>query len=186
MRTSEDKIVAQLSEILALKCGMHSAVASRLRTASALHDIGKLKIPDSIINKPGTLTAQEFEIMKTHTTHGAAILASIQGDLGIMAQTICEFHHEWYDGSKSYFGKYACDLPPYVPIVSIVDVFTALLAERAYKGAWLPEEATEYIHNQAGKQFNPALVEVFISLVRHDDCVKALYATINEERKERI
>jgi len=96
------------------------------------------------------------------------MLSSIQGGLKEIAQTVCLYHHEWHDSSKSYWGKRSCDLPAYVPIVSICDVFTALVVKRPYKEPWPPERALGYIQKQAGTQFDPALVDVFIPLVRND------------------
>jgi putative two-component system response regulator len=140
-----------------------------------LHDVGKSGVPASILNKPGKLSAREFEIMKEHTRLGAEMLTSLQGDLGIMAQNIAEFHHEWYDGSKSYWGKRARDLPAYVSIVSICDVFTALVAKRPYKEPWPPKDAIAYIQNKAGTQFCPELVRVFTRMIRNDSRVPAIF-----------
>lgn len=177
MNIQEDEFVSQLSVVLAKKWGVYPAVAERLRVAAMIHDIGKQKIPDSIVNKPGKLDNDEFSIMKTHTTQGADILASVQGEIGIMSRMICLYHHEWYNGT-GYWGKFSCDLPAYVQIVSICDVFVALLSERAYKIAWPPNEAIEYISNKAGTQFNPNLVDVFMGLVQYDESVKGLFSNI--------
>ena len=156
-----------LSEIMAQKCSLHPDVARRLRTAAALHDIGKSKIPGEILNKPDALYNEEWEIMKTHTVLGAEILTDIKGELGEMACLIAQYHHEKWDGS-GYWKKYADDLPLYIPIVTIVDMFVALLSERAYKAKWSYENAVEYIQKQAGTYFNPSLVDIFINLVEHD------------------
>jgi len=171
---NENKAVAQLVEIIALKRGLSPATAKKIRTAAALHDIGKQKVPESILNKPGKLTPQEFEIIKTHTTLGAKMLGSFQGELGEMARVTALYHHEWHNGC-GYWGKFADSLPFYVSIIAIADVFTALMCERPYKKAWPPEDVMEYIQNQSGTQFNPALVESFLLLVREDDRVSALF-----------
>ncbi|MCL2078745.1 MAG: HD domain-containing protein [Oscillospiraceae bacterium] len=173
-RFNEDKAVARLAELTALECGTAPAVARQIRTASALHDIGKVKIPQSIINKPGKLTPEEFEIIKTHTTLGAEMLASFQGELGAMAKLIALYHHERCD-CCGYWGKDMNELPQYVAITAIADVFTALVCKRAYKEAWPPDEAIAYILSQAGRQFNPALVDAFIQLVRYDDRAWAIF-----------
>lgn len=174
---NENKAVAKLTEITVLECGVHSTVAKRLRSAAALHDIGKQKIPDSILNKPGKLNAREFEVMKTHTVLGAKVLSSIQGELGFVARTVCQYHHEWYNGS-GYWNKRTDELPTYVPIVSICDVFVALLSKRPYKHAWPPNEALDYIQNQAGTQFSPTLVRVFLSLIRNDSRIPAIFTEV--------
>jgi putative two-component system response regulator len=171
----EEKAVARLAEIVALECGTSPAAARQVRTAASLHDIGKLKIPGSIINKPGKLTAREFEVIKTHTVLGAEMLGSFQGKLGEMARVTAMYHHEWYDGSQSYWGKRAAVLPFYVQIAAICDVFTALLYRRPYKRPWPPEEALAYIQNKAGTQFSPALTDIFLPLARNDDRVWAIF-----------
>ena len=172
--THEDKAVGRLTEIIALQCGVCSSKAKQIRTAATLHDIGKQRIPAEILNKPGKLDAHEFEIIKTHTTLGAEILVSIQGELGVMARECCLYHHEWFDG-KGYWGRRIGDLPYYLQYVAISDVFAALISERPYKHAWPPAEAVQYIQSKAGTQFDPELVEVFLYLVRDDSRVKALF-----------
>lgn len=171
---NEAAAVARLSEIVALECGVHPAVVRQIRVAAALHDIGKQKIPGSILNKPGKLTGREFEIVKTHTILGAEMLAGIQGGLGEMARTIALYHHEWYDGG-GYWGKHTCELPCYVSFAAISDVYVALISNRTYKTAWPEEEACDYIQNQAGTQFSPALVKTFLALVRNDSRVPEIF-----------
>ena len=171
---NEEKAVARLAGIVALKCGASSKEADLLRTAAALHDIGKQKIPKRILNKPGKLTAQEFEVVKTHTTLGAEMLTSIQGKLGEMARVIAMYHHERYDG-QGYWGKFLYELPHYLQFVTIADIFTALVCGRPYKEPWPPHDALAYIRSQSGAQFNPLLVDVFIPLAREDDRMSALF-----------
>lgn len=153
---------------------MNTAAARQVRTAAGLHDIGKLKIPKSILDKPGALTKDEFAIIKAHTVFGAIMLKSIQGEIGDIARSVCLYHHEWHDGSKSYWNKRAADLPRYIPIVSVCDVFAALIAKRPYKEPWPPHEALAYIQKQAGTQFAPELASAFISLIQHDSRVPAI------------
>ncbi len=171
---NENKAVALLAEIVALEYGFYPDVAAQIKTAAILHDVGKQKIPDSILNKPGKLTEREFELIKTHTLLGAEILSTLKGSLGEMARQTALYHHEWWDGN-GYWGKRTDELPCYIPIVSVADVFTALVCERPYKNAWPPEEALDYIQNQTGTQFSPALARVFIPLARNDSRVKALF-----------
>ena len=170
----EDKLVAKLAEIIALECGIIPAKAKQIGIAAMLHDIGKQKISPKLLNKPGKLTAEEFEQMKSHTTIGAEMLNSIQGELGVMVRTIAEFHHEKRDGS-GYWGKRLCELPPYVEIVALADIFTALACVRPYKKSWPPEEVLAYIENLSDTHFSPALVEMFISLVLNDSRVAAVF-----------
>jgi putative two-component system response regulator len=171
---NENKVVARLSEVVSLAMGYSPAQAKRIKTAAALHDVGKLAVPKSIVDKPGKLTAQEFEIMKTHTKTGAAMLSSMQGELGKLTREVCEFHHEKWDGS-GYWGISARELPGYVGIVSICDVYAALIHERVYKPAWSAEAALDYIKSKAGTQFSPELVRVFIPLIRNESRVPAIF-----------
>lgn len=171
---NEERAAARLAELLALEYGIRSSAASQIRAAAALHDVGKMKIPASILNKPGKLDAREFEVMKTHTKIGAEILSSITGELGVMARAVCLYHHERYDGG-GYWGKRYDELPNYVHFTAMSDVFTALISSRPYKQPWPPTEALDYIQSQSGKQFSPALVSVFIPLVRSDSRVRALF-----------
>lgn len=174
---NEETAVAIVAEVLALECGVHSALAKQIYISAALHDVGKCKIDSAILYKPGKLTEKEFEIMKTHTTHGAELLSCIKGNLGDMARNISKFHHEKYDGT-GYWNKYTCELPLYVSIISVADVFVALLSTRCYKPAWSFEQTIEYINQQSGKHFNPRLAEVFIHLARHDGRMKAVCTSL--------
>jgi putative two-component system response regulator len=174
---SEEKAVGRLAGILALECGETEKEAGMIKAAAAMHDTGKQKIDAAILNKPGKLTAREFEIMKTHTVLGAEMLKSVQGELGEMARQIALWHHERWD-KTGYWGKDPRTLPRYLRYVSLADVFTALLSVRAYKHAWPPEEALAYIGTQSGAIFDPLAVEAFIPLVRNDPRVRALYGEV--------
>jgi len=173
----EEKAVAQLAGLIALEHGESLEAARQTRAAAALHDIGKIKIPKSILEKPGRLTEQEFRIVKTHTTIGAEMLASFQGKLGEMARLTALYHHEKYNGC-GYWGKRTDELPFYVAFTAIADVFSALLCPRPYKQSWPPTKALDYIQSQAGRQFNPALVDVFIPLVQNDSRVRAIFEEV--------
>ena len=169
----EEKVVGRLAEIIALEYGCCPTTATQICNAAALHDVGKQKIPDSILNKPGKLTTREFKIMKTHTYLGAEMLKGIQGELGIMARACSMYHHEWFNGG-GYWGRRTNDLPFYVSFVAISDVFIALISERAYKPGWPLKNAVAHIKKLAGTQFNPELVKVFLSLVQNDSRVSVL------------
>jgi putative two-component system response regulator len=171
---NENKAVGRLSELIALEYGLDPAYARQIRAAAALHDVGKIRIPREILDKPGELTAREFDIVKTHTTIGAEMLKDIKGGLGKMARTICELHHENYDGT-GYFGKYTDELPIYIQFVRIADTFTALVSQRAYKAAWPPKEAIDYIQSKAHTHFAPELVSVLLELVRNDSRIPEIF-----------
>ncbi|MCL1882468.1 MAG: HD domain-containing protein [Defluviitaleaceae bacterium] len=169
---NEDKAAAVLAEVLALAYGIEPETAQLIGNATALHDVGKIMIPNHIRGKPTKLTNAEFAIMKTHTIWGANILMRIPNDFGVMAREIALLHHERWD-SQGYWGKNAKELPDYVQIAAISDLYTALRSpNRPYKRSWPPNEALEYIKAEAGTRFNPALVEVFLSLTdtQREEC----------------
>lgn len=171
---NEGKAVGRLCEILALSHGTPPAKARQIRTVAALHDIGKQKIDKAILEKPGKLTPEEFEIIKTHTLLGAEMLSGLEGELGEMARACCMYHHEWYNGC-GYWSKNLDDLPYFLPFVAISDVFTALVSKRSYKDPWPPEDAMDYIQQQAGTQFSPELTEAFLWLIRNDKRVATIF-----------
>jgi len=170
---SEDIAVARFSELLALERGFSLAYSKMVRAAALLHDIGKQKISDAILSKPGKLSAGEFEIVKSHTAIGAAMMSGIHGDLGVMVRNTCLFHHEFMN-KQGYWGICADDLPAYIPIISISDTFCALIHDRPYKAAWEWDKALQYISGQAGVQFNPALAGDFISLAKNTKNIRGL------------
>ena len=154
-------------EWLALNPG-HYLITSQeqdiIPLASALHDIGKIGIPDSILNKPGKLTAEEFRIMKTHTTLGAKVLNEMKPyypdePLLETAYEIARWHHERWDGKGYPDGLAGDDIPLSAQVVSLADVYDALTSERCYKKAFSHETAIRMILNGACGAFNPVLLE---------------------------
>ena len=131
--------------------------------AAALHDIGKIGIDDKILNKPGRLTKEEFEIMKTHSAIGANMLESLEQfrdePLLKIAHDICRWHHERYDGRGYPDGLKGDEIPISAQIVSVADVYDALVSERVYKKAYSHEKAMALILNGECGTFNPVLVE---------------------------
>ena len=132
-------------------------------TASSLHDIGKIAIDEKILNKPGKLTKEEFEIMKTHTVIGAEMLEQLgiyqDEPLVKIAHQICRWHHERYDGKGYPDGLVGDEIPISAQVVSVADVYDALASERVYKKAVPHEKVLEMIlHGECG-QFNPILIE---------------------------
>lgn len=133
--------------------------------ASALHDVGKIAIPDSILLKPARLTAEEFEVMKGHTTRGCSILKNVHGvwdeEYAKVSYEICRHHHERYDG-KGYPDKLEGDnIPISAQIVSVADVYDALVNERVYKDAFPKEKAFTMIITGECGTFSPKLLECF-------------------------
>ena len=157
---------------------------SLISTASALHDIGKMAIDDAILNKPGRLTSEEFEIMKTHTTIGADMLLElgchhVGNALMEYAYQIARWHHERWDGRGYPDGLAGDDIPISAQIVSMADVYDALVSERVYKAAYSPDTAVQMIlHGDCG-QFNPLLLECLVEI---QDVLKAeIVGRENEE-----
>ena len=139
---------------------------SLISTASALHDIGKIMIPDEILNKPGRLTEEEYAVIKTHTTEGAKILKDLSSGIGRadepllqVAHAICRWHHERWDGG-GYPDKLCGDeIPIAAQVVALADVYDALTSERCYKPAYSHEQAIDMILNGECGAFNPLLLE---------------------------
>ena len=133
-----------------------------------MHDVGKIGIPDNILLKPGKFTDDEFEIMKTHTTIGKDIVESILANDDSLylkhCRDICHFHHERYNGRGYPTGLEGQNIPLSARIVSIVDVYDALLSKRVYKPAFTDEESIQMIAEGKGTQFDPVLVDAFSNI----------------------
>jgi hypothetical protein len=147
---------------LALASGLSVDEAEVVRDASALHDLGKIGIPDEILRKPSEFTAEDREIMKTHTTIGSGILEGSSSRLVQVAELIARTHHERWDGNGYPAGLSGEEIPIEGRICSICDVFDALMSERPYKPAWTIEAALAEIRAKSGTAFDPRLVELFL------------------------
>lgn len=157
-----------------------------LRMGAMLHDVGKVAIADAILKKPAKLDAQEYDIMKQHTVYGARLFADEYSDFDEAAASIALNHHERWDG-RGYpghisvqtgaplpgcedengkpLGKKGEEIPPFGRIVAIADVFDALSSKRAYKEPWVEADVLENIRSEAGKQFDPDMIDAFFSCV---------------------
>ncbi|NLD49962.1 MAG: DUF3369 domain-containing protein [Clostridiaceae bacterium] len=155
------KRVAEFTRLLALKYGLSESEAETISLASAMHDIGKLGIPSSILNKPGRLTDEEFEIIKTHSTIGYDMLKNSTKEIIRTASIIAYEHHEKYNGSGYPKGLKGKEINLYGRITAIADVFDALGTDRVYKQAWELDKILEYFKSQRGEHFDPDLVDIF-------------------------
>ncbi len=129
--------------------------------ASAMHDIGKIGVPDHILTKNSKLDQDEWQVMLTHPIKGALIIGEHNSDLLKMAKEIALSHHEKWDGSGYPYGLKGEDIPLGGRIIAIADVFDALTTRRPYKQAWEIDDALRYMNEQAGKHFDPNLLEIF-------------------------
>ena len=156
-----------------------------IATASALHDIGKVGIDEKILNKPGKLTKEEFEIMKTHTLIGAQMLDNLDmyrnEKLLKLAYEICRWHHERYDGKGYPDGLVGEEIPISAQVVSLADVYDALVSERVYKKAFSHEKALEMIQNGECGTFNPLLLQC---MTEAQDKLKTMMEVAENELKE--
>ena len=155
------KRVAEYSKLLALKAGLSQEVAEELKMASPMHDIGKVAIPDSILNKPGKLTDEEFEIMQTHAELGFEMLRHSNQRLLQSAAIVANEHHEKWDGSGYPNQLSGEKIHIFGRITAIADVFDALGHDRVYKKAWDLEDILSLLEREKGKHFDPNLVNIF-------------------------
>ena len=157
--------MSQMSALLGKASGMSEEECDLVLNASPMHDIGKIGIPDRILQKPGKLDADEWEIMKTHAQIGADLLDGDDSALLKMARVIALTHHEKWNGTGYPNGLAGEDIPLVGRIVAIADVFDALTSERPYKKAWPVDDAINLIQSERGKHFDPALVDHFMQII---------------------
>ncbi len=164
--------VAEISSIIAKAVGFEKSELRDFKIASMMHDVGKIGIRDSVLLKPGKLTDEEFEYIKTHTTIGSKLFNKSNHQLLKFAKQISHYHHEKWNGTGYPDGLVGEEIPIYARIVSITDVFDALSHDRVYKKAWSIEASKTYIIEQRGLMFDPRLVDVFIE--NFDKIIKVL------------
>ena len=163
------KLVNRLFEIPYYARQLNELHHESLLKAVPIHDIGKIGVPDNILLKPGRLTPEEFEIIKTHTTIGSDIIDTLlthdEADEYLLhCRDICRHHHERFDGKGYPDGLSGEDIPLSARILSIVDVYDALVNSRVYKPAFPHEEAVRIIEQGSGTQFDPGLIEAFMDI----------------------
>lgn len=154
--------MAAYARHLARLAGWGEEDCQLLEMAAPMHDTGKIAIPDSILKKPGKLTPEEWEIMKTHSTAGADILSRSDTALFVLAAEIAASHHEKWDGSGYPAGLAGNKIPESGRIVALADVFDALTMRRPYKDAWPIDKTMDTIREGKGSHFDPALVDLFV------------------------
>lgn len=150
--------------LLARAAGLPRRQTELIRYAAMMHDIGKIGIADQLLHKPGKLTAEEFEQIKVHCQFGVDILGDYNADVTRMAREIAFTHHERWDGKGYPSGLRGEEIPIEGRITAIIDVYDALTSERPYKQALPADEALAIVRDSAGSQFDPRLVEHFVSI----------------------
>ena len=164
--------VTLYSQFLAQQIGLNEKDIDILTTASPLHDIGKLGIPDEILFKPDILDAEERKIMENHTRIGYTMLCHSQRDILKAGAVIALQHHEKWDGSGYPQQLKGEDIHIYGRIVAVADVFDALYSERVYKKSWKIEEIIEFFRKERGRHFDPVLTDIFLN---HSDAFVEIY-----------
>lgn len=163
--------VARSSRVIAEKRGLTECEVSLIYRAAPLHDIGKLSVPESILLKPGRLTREEFDQVKTHTTTGSAILSGSSSEVLRTAEEIALTHHEWWNGNGYPAGLAGEEIPVSGRIVALADVFDALTHDRPYKSRWPVDRAVEEIRRLRATQFDPDILDTFLEL-DHNELVE--------------
>lgn len=169
------KRVAEYSRLLAIKYGLSEQEAEVIRLASPMHDVGKVGIPDAILNKPGSLTSEEFDIMKTHSNLGYEMLKHSNKQVLNAAAIIAQQHHERYDGTGYPQGLRGDEIHLYGRITALADVFDALCSDRVYKKAWELDRVMDLLKTERGRHFDPVIVDLFIKHLDEFLVIKEFY-----------
>lgn len=164
--------VGEISDLLGRKLGLPEEILKNLSLAASMHDLGKIAIDDSILNKPGKLSEDEFEVIKTHTVLGYEILNKSKRPLLRMAATIALEHHENYDGTGYPNGLKGDEINIISEIVALVDVVDALGNKRVYKEPWTNEQINDYIISEKGKKFDPQIVDLYFECIPEINDIK--------------
>jgi len=165
--------VGELAALMAEKTGMRVEDVEFMRQAAPLHDVGKIGIPDRVLNKPGKLDDEEWEVMKTHARVGFELLSKSDKRILQLGAIIAHEHHERWDGGGYPRGLAGEQIHVAGRIVALADVLDALVSHRCYKDAWNFDSALDYLREQSGKQFDPMLVQ---TLLDNLDGVRSIYA----------
>lgn len=169
--------VSEYARMLAIKSGMPEDEADGLKMASPMHDLGKIGIPDNILNKQGALTLEEFEVIKRHPVIGYELLKKSKRDIFRVAAIVALEHHEHYDGNGYPRGIKGEEIHLYGRIMAICDVFDALSSDRIYRKAWEIDRIIDYMEERRGTQFDPKLLTLFIENI---DEVKVVMESLRD------
>ena len=174
--------MSHYARLLGVATGMGSSAADDLLHAAPMHDVGKIGIPDRILQKPGKLDADEWAIMQTHAGIGGDIIGEhAPGGMLALAREIAVSHHEKWDGSGYPRGLAGDDIPLAARIVAVADVFDALTSVRPYKRAWPVADAVDYLQQQKGRHFDGELVDLFVQELPAIDTIRQRWAEQGEQ-----
>ncbi|TGN11081.1 HD domain-containing phosphohydrolase [Leptospira ilyithenensis] len=157
--------MSHYSQVLALAFGYTAEAAEDILNAAPMHDVGKIGIPDNIIQKPGRLSPEEWEVMKKHPEIGAEIIGDHKSSILKLARTIALTHHEKFDGTGYPYCLKGEKIPLEGRIIAVADVFDALTTVRPYKKAWEIPDAIGFLRKESGTHFDPELTELFIKVM---------------------
>ena len=169
------KRVCEYSVLLGASLGVQGEALEHLRWAAAMHDCGKLGIPDAILHKPGALTPEERASMEYHTIIGALILKGGTNPLMQASQTVALTHHEKWDGSGYPRGLSGVDIPLFGRIVAVADVFDALSSRRVYKEAFPMEQVLDIVRQERGRHFAPDVVDILLDRAAQAEHIRITY-----------
>ena len=172
------RTVSQISRLMAGRAGFSEKECQVIAQAALCHDVGKAAIPAAILNKPASLTPEEYEVVKTHTEAGYAQITETIQALSIAA-VVARQHHEHIDG-HGYMRLAGGDIHPYAKLVAVADVFDALYSRRSYKEPWNLGTIRDYFSQRAGRQFDEAAVSLLFSIIGD---VLILYENQHTERR---
>lgn len=158
--------VTDMAVRLAAKMGLRGEALEHVRRGAMLHDIGKLGVPDAILNKPGPLAEDEWAVMRRHPEYAYELLAPIKFLRPVLEIPYC--HHERWDGSGYPRGLAGEEIPLTARIFAVVDVWDALTSDRPYRPAWPQRKVLAYLNAHAGDLFDPAVVKAFLSLIESE------------------
>jgi response regulator RpfG family c-di-GMP phosphodiesterase len=163
--------------MIAQELGLSDKEVEHIRLAAALHDVGKIGIPDLVLLKPGQLTPEEVALMKTHTTIGARVLSGSRSRLMQTAEVIALNHHERWDGAGYPRSLRGDEIPVAARVVSLADVVDALGSDRPYRSAWPAEKIAAEVRRQSGRQFDPSVVAAYLRVIEKRGYIRTEAAT---------
>ena len=172
--------VALICELFGHKLGLSEQYVDALKLAAPLHDIGKVAIPEGILHKPGKLTDEEWEIMKTHAEVGSELLAKSSASISKLGSRLAHYHHENWDGTGYPDGLQGEEIPLEARIMAVADVFDALGSKRCYKDKWQEQDIKDFIKSQSGIKFEPKLVDLLFEHYAEFASIRTLHPDIEE------